>query len=574
MPLTKFKYNGDDVTNSDSELAKEIKDLKDKFSIAPEDAMILISFKDILDTIAKFYNKDGDPVCVNFEEADTAFCSDDNKIVLPPKLMLEFYLNNLPTFCVFYHELGHALYSGPSFHLIEKWKNISSTFSGTYGFDKKYLYLLNWLEDFYIEAKLVKSFPYLSDIIRCIRLLPHLYDATKREFAFHYYYQQKRPSPSFDPTESKEFLAYLNDLTMLRCHPTFGKGPLSLLNKQNANTRYITLLKEFHNWCVTKQIYPDVALPPLSIPSNIIQLPKGMNGNGQNNNQSGSTGSGTQPGVDPYGTGSYSAHTNKVGKPKQVFPKLDPNASINPLILHQFKTEKAVLKRALNSYRHDTQKNSLYGVFTEEMEASNMIGKPIIPNFFNTNRLEDRILFKQPGRTFTNVSIYRDISGSTTSYFDLIDKVCGYLDKNIPIDKHFYLYSSGNISIMETEYQEWTKDTDSDTPELYVNDPIFQQMDGGTNSDAIADVMSEQMNDKWLNIIVTDGDLYSLFARDNIEALLHNVAVVEVNSYSGDDSSCKKSLGQYGNTHYVKVKDESDIPNINDMLYNIKEEVM
>lgn len=562
--MSLFKY--DNNVAATDELQEEINELIKSFQISQEDAKILTSFKEVLDTIAKFYNKNGNPVTTIFKEADTAFCTDKNEIVLPPKLILQFFANDLPKFCVFYHELGHALYSEPNFHLIEKWKNISSAFSATHGFDKKYLYLNNWLEDYYIEARLVKDYSYLYDIIRCLKLLPYQYDVTKREFAFHYYYQYKKPSPSFDQVESATFLKYLNDLTTLRCSSVFGKGPLSLLNKQNTNTKYISILKDFHNWCVQKGIYPDVPLPPLALPSNIIQMP---NGNAQNNGQ----GTGTTPGTDPFGNGSYSQHSGQVGnnnnKPQQVFPKLDPNVTLDPILIKQFKAEKIYMKKALTSYRQDTQKSSLYGVFTEEMEASNMIGKPIIPNFFNTNRLEDRILFQQPGRTFNNVSIYRDISGSTYGYFDLIDKVCNYLDKNIPIDKHFYLYASGNVSIMETEYKEWPEE--DEVPELYNDDPIYKQMDGGTNSDAIADVMSEQLNDKWLNIIVTDGDLYSLFARDNIEALLHNVAVVEVNSYKGD-SSCKESLGRFGD-HYVKITNENDIPNINDMLYNIKEEI-
>ena len=45
-------------------------------------------------------------------------------------------------------------------------------------------------------------------------------------------------------------------------------------------------------------------------------------------------------------------------------------------------------------------------------------------------------------------------------------------------------------------------------------------MTGGTNSGAIADVITEQLNDKWLNIIITDGDLSDLMHRDNINSLL------------------------------------------------------
>jgi len=564
--MLEFRYDNVADPNSDDDYAKQQKELMDSFDISPEDSRYLLSFKDVLDTISRFYNKNGDPVTVNFKEADTAYCTEKNQIIIPPKMVLQFYMNNLPKFCVYYHELGHALYSEDAFHLIEKWKNISNAFTSAM-YDKKYLYLLNWIEDYYIENRMVKTYPYLTDILACLKKLPHQYDATKREFAFHYYYETKQISPSFNLQEGTVFNKFILDLLALRASSTFGKGPLALLNKNNVNMKFIDTLKRFHAWCVQMQIFPDVALPPLSLPSNVI-VNSTPNGNTNANGVPGSGGTGN----DPYGTGAYSGHNNSVPTtPVQQFPKLDPNLQLDPILIKQFKAEKQYMTRTLNSYRYDIQKNSLYGVFTTDMEQSNMIGKPIIPNFFNTNRLEDRILFQQPGRTFTNVSIYRDISGSTTGYFDLIDKVCNYLDKNIPIDKHFYLYSSGDISIMETEYKEWGEE--SDTPELYANDPIYKQMGGGTNSDAIADVMAEQMNDKWLNIIVTDGDLYALFNRDNIEALLHNIAVIEVNTSTDKDSTCHESMGAFGD-HYVHINNENDIPNINDMLYNIKEDTM
>ena len=528
----------------------------ERLDISEEDIRILLPYKRILDLIAKFYKKDNEAVYVEFEEADTAYCTEKNKIVIPPNLVLDYVGNNLPKFCVFYHELGHALYSKESFGLINKWKNLSSAYS-THQYSTKYLHLLNWIEDFYIESKLIKNYPYLQDIIKCIGLIPHEYDDTERQYAFHYYYTHKKSSPTFDINEQAEFENYINKLITLRSSSMFGTGPLSLLNPKNINMNFINTLKNFYTWCVNKQIWPDTSLPPLSLPSNIIKYTKVKGGSNEDLDE------------DPFGNGDYSEYDKTVGViATQIFPKLDTTLT-NPIITEQFKAEKNYISKTLNSYRHDTQRTSLYGVFTTEYDKSPMIGKPIIANFFNTHRLEDRILFKQPGKTFNNVSIYRDISGSTHGYiFEVIDDVCNYLHANIPIDKHFYLYSSGRISILETEYQPW--DDDNDIPEAYLNDPIFNQMDGGTNSGAIAEVMSEQLNDKWLNIIVTDGDLYDLFDKDNIESLLKNIVVIEVSTRTYD-SNCKTSMGKYQD-HYVKVRNEQDFYKINDMLNNLKEE--
>jgi hypothetical protein len=100
--------------------------------------------------------------------------------------------------------------------------------------------------------------------------------------------------------------------------------------------------------------------------------------------------------------------------------------------------------------------------------------------------------------------------------------------KEVPVDVKYYLYSSGEISILEIDYIPW--EYDKDTPQVYESNELFKQLGGGTNSDAIADVITEQLSDKWLNIIVTDGDLNSLMQRENIHSLLKNVLVISVHS--------------------------------------------
>ena len=134
------------------------------------------------------------------------------------------------------------------------------------------------------------------------------------------------------------------------------------------------------------------------------------------------------------------------------------------------------------------------------------------------------------------------------------------MDK-IPIATHFYLYASGNISILETQYQPWSDM--NDVPPLYQSTPEFTQMGCGTNSGAIADVITQQFNDKWLNIIVTDGDLYDLLRQDNIESLLSNVFVIAV------DSNVDSDLLQ--DHQYIFIENENDIPKIASKLMLMKE---
>ena len=83
--------------------------------------------------------------------------------------------------------------------------------------------------------------------------------------------------------------------------------------------------------------------------------------------------------------------------------------------------------------------------------------------------------------------------------------VCEQLVKDIPVNITYYLYASGDVSIIEVPYIPWEES--AIVPQPYKENPLYAQLSGGTNSDAIADVITQQLSDKWLNIIVTDGDL-------------------------------------------------------------------
>jgi hypothetical protein len=85
-------------------------------------------------------------------------------------------------------------------------------------------------------------------------------------------------------------------------------------------------------------------------------------------------------------------------------------------------------------------------------------------------------------------------------------------------------------------------------PEVYENNELFRELGGGTNSDAIADVITQQLNDRHFNIILTDGDLNALMRRDNIAALLENVYVIGVHGNPG--------------TEYTAINTVEDLPKV------------
>lgn len=502
----------------------------------------------MLETLVKIYEevvnnfyKQGVSVTLS-DTPETAYCQGDH-ITLPRHLLEEFTAQKLPRFTVMYHELGHALYSHDLNTFIDKWKNLP-TQHNSYVYTPQYDHLLNWIEDFYIEDRLVKDYPYLNDIIGCLKRLTLPYDITEIDKAFNHYYVKGYATPTLNPNDAISFKNYLTTLLTLRSTPNFGKGPISLLSSRSKETQFIKTLIEFYNWCVSKTIFDaNQVLPSLSNPINTV---------GNTSSQTNSaTHDATQGDDNGAKDGSYSDHSHIVGV-QEVIPKFDPKETT--IFAEKFATENVLIKnKILEMSKVESVNDSLDGLFNSLFKNTSIIqSKIIVPNFFNPNRLIDQVLFKMPSKSYNNVSIYRDISGSTYGKeFKLINSICKFLDKKIPIDYNFYLYSSGDISILQTSFEDW--EDCNDTPDLYYVDPVFQQFTGGTNSSAIADVITEQLNDKWLNIIITDGDLTDLMRRENIQSLLENVFVI--------------SLIELDNVpNYIVIRDEDDIEKIPEAL--------
>jgi len=474
---------------------------------------------------------------------------DKQKIVLSEGLIDAFGELNLPRFLVYYHELGHHLYSQGLFILEEKWAKINQ---GPLQWRDKYHHLLNWIEDYYIEDMLVKEHPYLTDVVSCIKKLPPEYDITRIEYAFNYWYLHQAPTPALGYTDQIAFKAYVIKLLNLRSTSSrFGHGILTTLSmKQSVETRFAMLLIEFYNWCVARNIFPkDKPLPKLSNPNNHIEQL------GQGDEQQGD---GT-PADSEGNAGSHSTHSGKVGKVKDVFKEVTHIKNATTVFKEEVAAEnKLVNKEVLDmSQRIQADTATLDGLFNTKYKESAIIQpKVIVPNFFNPNRLVDQVLFQEKQHSYMNVAIYRDISGSTTgSIHKLMHAVCEQLYKDIPVDITYYLYGSGEVSIVEIPYIPW--EDSSNEPAEYSSNPQFNKIGRGTNSSAIADVITQQLSEKWLNIIITDGDLDDLMRRDNILSLLKNVFVVAVNAPVED--------GLLG----VEINNIGDIEQINSVLMGI-----
>lgn len=445
---------------------------------------------------------------------------DGKTIKLSSGLMEAFHELNLPRFTVYYHELGHHLFTQGMFKLEDNWRRIST---GPIAWQDCYHHLMNWIEDFFIEDALLKQYSYLKDVLTCLKKLPIEYDVNRIEYAFNYWYLYATPTSALTYNDQIIFKTYVTQLLNYRSTSPvrFGFSVLSTLSIKKSNeTKYVELLIEFYNWCVTKKIFPpNKALPPLSNPNNYI--PDAGSGNSTND------GNGNDPASSSSG-GSHSAHSGQVGKTN--IKECLPITNKTDLFKSELVQENKLINHELldMSQRVQAEKCTLDGLFNSTYKDSALIqSKVIVPNFFNPNRIVDQILFREKQHSYMNVAIYRDISGSTNgSIHKVMHKVCEHLYSQIPVDITYYLYSSGDISICEVPYIPW--EMYSKEPQVYLDNPIFKKFEGGTNSSAIADVITQQLSDKWLNIIVTDGDLVDLMGRDNIQALLNNVFVIYV----------------------------------------------
>jgi len=505
-----------------------------------------------------FYTSDGKEIKVIINNEDTDNMYDGNKIVLSESLMDAYGTLNLPRFLIYYHELGHHLYSKGLFVMLETWRKINT---GPLKWIEHYHHLINWIEDFYIEKKLKKDHSYLTDVIDCIRKLKPEYDITQLPYAFNYYYVYEAPTPTLTYADQLIFKGYIDKLMSFRDtnKTRFGMGILTTLSIKPSNeTQFATTIIEFYNWCISKKIFDNTNNPPPPPLKNPNQHINPLDNKGQIQQFLDKLDKQIGPDNHLNNGGTSTDHSKTVGE-FDFYKEESHIKQPTDLIKGELVQEKTLINKELldMSQRIQTDHHTLDGLFTAQYKDSITIQPKVnVLNFFNPHRLADQNLFLEKGHTYMNVAIYRDISGSTEgSIHEIMSDVCEQLYKDIPVDITYYLYASGDVSIIQVPYIKWSDS--NNTPKQYEEDPLYKQLSGGTNSDAIADVITQQLSDKWLNIIVTDGDLNSLMARQNIHALLKNVFVVSVSSELDN------------NLKGISIRNKNDVTSINSMLQSV-----
>jgi len=533
-----------------------------------------MTYEEVLTKITNTFYSPNENITVKLNDLSQNFY--DGKIItLSTDLIQKFRELKIPGFVVYYHELGHHLYSQPLFKLLDKWRNIKIE---NLKYHDKYHYLLNWIEDYYIESQLLKQYPYMQDVLTSLKKIPPEYDIYSITKVFNYYYNHQKVSPTLKQPDV--FNAYLQELFNLRSKANFGNSVISSLSiKVFDDTTFVKTLIEFYEWCVDQGIFPkDKIMPPLLHPSNHIEIkqivpnPYGKNQqatdpqttNTQTTaNAQGQTDDQQVTPVDQLSNGGTYDEDYIVNQNKDFVEVTHITKSSNAFV-EEFALEQRLFKQMQEQSEHSGYTDTLEGLLQPKYKRSNILQSKVnIQSFFNPYRLMDRELFLEQEHTYMNVALYRDISGSTHNQIHtMMHKVIEHIQENLSVDPNYFLYASGPISVLEIPYESW--ETYIDVPETYRQNATFKQMKEGTNSGAIADVISQQYNDTWLNIIVTDGDLRQLRERKNIESLLHNVFVIYVEPKEQDIIE---------GLPYVVINEEEDIKIIIDALNNMKKGV-
>lgn len=498
---------------------------------------------------------------------------DGSSITLSKTLFMTLLQNKLPALTVYYHELGHYLYSDQMLKYLHNWKK--KTNQSILQYKNIYAHLLNWIEDYYIEARLKNEYTYLHDILSCLKRipLPQDKDINDIQFAFHYFYIYNKPHPKLNKLEAKQFMKYLDELLKMRDIRTvsFGNGLVSGLTvKQNVQTVFAKKLIEFYEFCVSVGIFPkDEVLPPQSHPMTIltpVKQPQSQKDQGaaqpQKKTVQGDRTSTMESDLESGDTGTSDAHSGQIGVIDGYIEQIPLPAYTDIHLKELYDDQTTMLDTVISTFSEQivSRGNMLRGLFTPDYKDSPIIqNKYNIINFFNPYRIQDQVLFKERKRTYLNVAIFRDISGSVShTEWELMGEVIDLLMHDIPLEVTYYLYSSGKISIIEVPYIKWTKELN--VPQIYKDNPLYKQLRGGTNSDAIGDVIEKQFSENWLNIILTDGDLNALFRRKDLDRLLDNVFIINI---GGILTQTNRKV------HYYNLKSVKDIPDIYTKLSNV-----
>lgn len=454
---------------------------------------------------------------------------DAQQIVLFEKLVNDLWESGVPPLLVFYHEIGHVLYTTKE--IMDYGKSLSPDV----------FKLLNWVEDFYIEDKLMKELYFIKPYIKMLHeVVPDFIDDwDKPIFSFHYFYCYEGMTPRWmDKTKpdpiAPQFKRYIEQLKHLRMS----------FSSKFAKEKFIRLFEEFYTFCVKHGILTKKTPPPPLDPR-----PEGLGkgkggGSGENEGKGLGAGGGYSgdaegsggvygegEGEEGAGEGTYAddegedVPESKIIRPP--FVPLDPTKGFDPM----FKELMDLLGKEYEKSLYDSFKLAKKGkpelvpITVPTTSPRSMID----PIAIETMRTDIYLEYITEEFSYTAYNLFIDVSGSVGH-----NMTFNKLGKNIiDIIKHYpyAVYGYGDDVI------KWDQKKIDDILKLHCVD--------GTESPIIGNIILEKKELGNLNIILSDGDLGNLCRRKDIAEITKQYLFVFVVSSSG-------GWGGYAEKYFAK----------------------
>lgn len=477
-------------------------------------------FEKYLNSIySSFYKTDGKLVIKPGKEG--GFVNLDSMLItLYEQLVTDLWESGVPPLLIFYHEIGHVLYTT---------KNL-----GDYGKSLKpeMFMLLNWLEDYFIEDKLMKELYYIKPYIKMLHeIVPdHIDDWEKKHFALHYYYCYEGMTPRWmDKTEptpiAATFKRYIEQLKHLRLS----------FDSRFAKEKFIRMFEEFYTFCVKWGILTKETPPPPTDPSaagkgggkgkgaGAAGEKRGGKGGAHTGSGAGSGGS-TDPGVEDEsatgaGEGSYADDEGEDVPESEIirppFKPLDPAKGFDPV----FKDLMGLLEKEFDKSMFDTFKLAKKGK-PELVPITIPTTSPrsmVDPIAIETSRSDIYLEYITEEFSYTAYNLFIDVSGSVghNVVFNTLGRDIIKIISHYP----YAVYGYGN------DVTKWDQKKIDAIMDLTCGD--------GTESPIIGDIILEKKELGNLNIILSDGDLGNLVRRADISAITKQYLFVFVVSSGG-----------------------------------------
>lgn len=456
---------------------------------------------------------------------------DSMEIVLYEKIINDLWASSIPPLLIFYHEIGHVLYTTEALT--------------SYGnsLDKQTFNLLNWIEDFFIEAELMKKLYFIKPYIQMLHeVVPDFIDDwEKPHFALHYYYCYEGLTPRWMTKAGidKEFKRYIEQLKHLRVS----------FSSRFAREKFIRMFEEFYMFCVKHKILtPETPRPPMEprLEEDKEGIVKGPGGShtGDDAGTGGSIAEGE--GTDEEGAkeGDYADDEGEDVKESKIirppFKPLDITKGFDPM----FKELMEIMGKEYNKSLYDSFKLAKKGK-PELVPITRATSSPrsmIDPIAIETMRDDIYLEYTIEDFSYTAYNLFIDVSGSVgyNTTFNTLGRDIINIIKHYP----YAVYGYGN------NVTKWDQKKIDNIMKLRCGD--------GTESPIIGDIILEKKELGNLNIVLSDGDLANLCRRPDIKEITQQyLFIFVVSSYGGWGGSAEKYFDP--KQYYVLNKVE-DLP--------------